>query len=743
MVNNISIVAYLAWQPLLPTLPFLVLTGMAIVACVWAVRHIRAVAGRRAAMLVGTVRGLALALVLAALAQPMIHRQSGADERKTVLVLVDVSASMTARCADGMTRLDHARRVLTDVRATLPETWRWEVRPFTNHMGVAITNETALAAAAQPVSMTTPTDIPAAVAEAMAAARAGDVAAILLISDGGDEGALTIAPGAVPLVATGVGDATRPTPDLAVASLTAPEAVERDTAFRLTARLEAHGEAPFLRQADAVVACLLRQDDEGLFTEVSRVAVDVSSGTGEAVFEARCAEAGQAVFRVVVAPLVGEATALNNQRSVAVTVRQSAVDVLFFARQIGANLKFLRQELGSDPSLRFTALYQAGKGRYTVQGDAAADPALANGFPVDAAAVRRFDCIIVGSFPAEAWSAAEMGALLAYVEGGGGLIWLGGDDSFDGGGYADSPLRPLIPWQAPGRGGSSLARGTFPVEVTAAAAAATAGLAEMVRAAGVEERRGLTVTSLNRAEGLLPGAQVLLTATAEGVATPLVVEHRYGQGRLFAVASNTTWLWARTPGVGERFFRRFWRQTVRAAAGQSEGGAHLTAIWNRHAYRPGDRVEVELHGEGDSKLRLRASCVTGGRRTALVVEREGAADLWRTGWYLAGRETTRFEAVLEADGKRVESYVRGVPLALPADEGSRSIPDFAALRMVAETSGGVWADGAAEATAALWEVVGPRDRVFVFGLTASPWLVIAAALLTVVELVLRRRFGLL
>ena len=49
------------------------------------------------------------------------------------------------------------------------------------------------------------------------------------------------------------------------------------------------------------------------------------------------------MFRVEIAPTVGEPMALNKRRNEAVNVRQSAVDVLFFARQIGADLKFLRQ----------------------------------------------------------------------------------------------------------------------------------------------------------------------------------------------------------------------------------------------------------------------------------------------------------------------------------------------------------------------------------------------------------------
>ncbi len=745
MVDYSPVVGYLVWQPLVPAAPLAVLTAVAAVAAIFAVRHIRETAGRRAAVQVGLVRGLVTLLTLVALAQPVIHRQADDGDKRTILALVDTSASMGLRNADAQTRLQQAQRLLRDVREASPAAWAWEVHPFVDRLGAAVGSEAELAAQAGEEAV--PTDLPAALAEALAYARGGGAAAVLLVSDGGDEGSLAAGPAALPLVVAGVGDATLPAPDLAVTIVTAPESVERDTAFRVTARIEVRGDPAFLRRAEGLVVRVLRQTADGAFEAAGEVTVDASSGAGEAAFDLRCAEAGQAVFRIVCPLLPGEAAGFNNRRTLAVEVRQSAADVLYFARQVGADLKFLRQELGSDPAIRFTALYRAEEGRYTVQGDAAGEASLAKGFPADAAALQRFDCLILGSFPSEAWTTAEMRALLAYVEAGGGLVWLGGDDSFDGGGYPDSPLRPLVPWQSPAQGGSSLARGTFATAVaaTAAGAAATAGLGELLREATAEELRGMCLSSLNRPSGLLSGAQVLLTAEADGMVVPLVVAHRYGKGRVISVASNTTWLWARMPGVPERFYRRFWRQAVRAAAGQEDGGQYLTARWNAPVYRPGDRVEVELRGDGGGALRLRAARMTGGVRHAPAVARDGTADLWRTAWRVEGRAPTVFEAVLERGDERLETYVRIVPLALPADEGSRALPNTAALRTLVEEADGTWAEGAdaAGVAAALWDAVRPAGRTKAFSVTASPWLLVTLAVAVAAELALRRRFGLL
>ena len=274
MVNVLPIAGYLAWQPVIPVLPFLALMALAAAALALTVRHVRDAAGRRAAALTGTVRGCVFALVLAALAQPMIHRRGGADgadgPRAGRRLGVDGRAlrrrrnAPRTRAADAGGGPRRAARNLALGSAAV-------------HGPHGCGRDQCRGADARGGRRTRPTDIPAALAGRWRGARRVARRRSCFSATAATRGRRAPRPGAVHWVAAGVGDATRPSRRSRRDALAAPEAVERETAFRVTARIEARGGVPFLRQAAALAARLLRQEAGGSFAEVARAAVDASS----------------------------------------------------------------------------------------------------------------------------------------------------------------------------------------------------------------------------------------------------------------------------------------------------------------------------------------------------------------------------------------------------------------------------------------------------------------------------------
>lgn len=92
-----------------------------------------------------------------------------------------------------------------------------------------------------------------------------------------------------------------------------------------------------------------------------------------------------------------------------------------------------------------------------------------------------------------------------------------------------------------------------------------------------------------------PGATTLVynpIPTAFGK-MPLVAHHYAGQGRVLFVGTDETFRWRQN--VGERFFARFWGQSVRFVARRDEAGSKKSRLEAR-PYRtpPGEPVEVEL-----------------------------------------------------------------------------------------------------------------------------------------------------
>ena len=632
MFPTLATYVRLDWQPALPVVAVVVLAVCFAAAIGWARRGLVARFGVRRAWPILAARGLLFLLVLIALLDPLVRRNIARQEQRQVLVLEDVSASMQVR--DGAdTRAARASRLIDRVRADVPSGIHVLVRRFDTGLRP---DDAPAANAKEPAG----TDIGAALSEAATRLETPDTAAVLLVTDGGDEPIQPTRLPTAPLLVLATGSAGSDWPNVAIAQTEAPEVVEKEATFTISADLAATGPTAF-RNALRQVGVTVQRLQEGNWVPLERRTADLRNGRCRVSFSTACTEPGTAQYRVAVEPVDGERTTLDNRRTLRVEVRRKTLDVLYFSRRLGADLKMLRQELGTDPGMTFTALYRSTGERYTVQAppEGAAvlgEGELAKGFPTDLEHLRRFDCLVLGSFPAQEWSADEMKALLQFVEQGGGVILLGGDDSFDGGGYQVSPLQPLLPWRCNGSV-SSLLRETFVVSVPPSAeqSPAVAGLREVMTAGGTNGAPvTLAVTSLNFPGDPLPGAEVLLEATSVGRKAPLVLMHHYGKGRILTVASNTTWLWAREPGASALFYRRFWRQSVRAVCGQTEGGRVLQVTWNKTVFRPGERVVASVRAPGATDVRLRAT-VTGPDGThPLTVGPGQEPGTWQVEWSL-------------------------------------------------------------------------------------------------------------
>ena len=570
MIQPPLMLAQLFWNPALPVVAVLLLAALFAVATLWVRRGLVARLGLRRVWPILAARSLLFLLILVA------------------LILQDVSASMDVCDEAATTRAARARRLIERVRHDAPA----GVRVTTRLFDAALLPEGASPKPGRELG----TDVGAALSEAALHLETPDTAAIVLVTDGGDEPIQPARLPAAPLLVLGVGNDRARMADVSMVQAEAPEVVEKQASFNLSADLVATGPALFRKGLGQVAVSLLRLQDTA-WVPVDHRSADLRQGRCRVAFTTACAEPGMARFRIAVAAVPGESTTINNQRTVCVEVRRKTLNVLYFSRRLGADLKMLRQELGTDPAISFTALYRSTGERYTVQAppDGAAvmgENELEKGFPTELERLRRFDCLIFGSFPAHEWSAAEMKGVLQFVEQGGGVILLGGDDSFDGGGYPLTPLRPLLPWRDLGTG-SSLQRATYLVSVSPSAEQhpAVAGLRELLESGGSNSSpAAVVVTAVNTPGDALPGAEVLLEASAMGRKVPLVLEHQYGKGRVLVMASNTSWLWARETGTTALFYRRFWRQSVRAVCGQTEGGRVLQVLWNKSTFRPGEHV---------------------------------------------------------------------------------------------------------------------------------------------------------
>jgi uncharacterized membrane protein len=673
---------------------------------------------------------VAFACLLLALAEPVWRKETTPDSGARVLVAVDASASMAV--ADGAeTRFARALALEGALRAALPPGCRVETRSFDTalHPGVP----------AEPTP-NSGTDL-AGCLRALAGEN-DPPAAVVLLTDGGDESVDGAALPGAPLFIAGFGAASAK-PDLGIEEARAPAEAEAEVNFDLTVDLRALGSAPGL----AAVPVILAEETADGRRKLAEKTADLSRGRARVVFPVKAAAQGVMRLLVMTPVLPGERSPLNNSRPVTVTIRRRALHVLFFTRELGLDFKLLRQELGRDPGLTLTALYRTLGERFTLQGERLpGDEDLEAGFPDNPRTLALYSCIILGAFPAADWPPAGLAALAAYVESGGSVLFLGGEQAFGAGGYADTPAAPLLPWEARADE-PPLQSGRFPVSIPREAAAHPV-------VAGLESRlareRDVSVESLNRPGPARPAAETLLTADAAGTPVPLLTVQTFGKGRTGGLASNTLWKWARRSQPLGEAYGLLLRQWVRWAAGESDGGRYLAVRWDRDRYRPGEEASaaVTLAGKETEGATLTAA-VAGpdGSTLALPVEPQaGVRDAYRVRVPFQGRGTYTVTLSAARNGVVLESVAKSWPVSPLVPEGARLGPDEAWLERLAVRGGGAYApeENAKALIARIRQAAAGRTITVELPVAQSgPWLALLFFCALAVEWVLRRRLNLI
>jgi hypothetical protein len=724
----------LGWQPHAPAL---VIAAIAVGIAAWAWWARRELAprwGGRSWALVAP-KLAALALLALALLDPSLER-AGEGAKRTLLVLIDQSSSMDVRDGPhGESRRERAERLADSVSApsgvTVAKRWF----------------DTALHEQAETGAEERGTDLAACLQ--LAARVTGECAGVVVISDGGDEPAPEAAVPSLPISAIGVGADAGGRPNLAIADLQAPSTAERNLDLTLTVDAAAGGPADFLSRLGAVPLVLERQDGDA-WKQVQAATVDLTHGRGRIAFTVKPDRVGPARFRVALAEQPGELSTLDNRRTALVDVRERALHVLYFTRSLGLDFKPLRAELARDPGISFTALYRTvgarlgGAERFTVQGDrAGGDDQLEAGFPGTAQALARFDCVILGSFPASGLGEAQARALAEYVQNGGSAVFLGGEESFGLGGYAGSPLAPLMPWQLQDTE-AALTRGDITVTLPPEASghAITQGLLERLGA-------GATVASVNHPGALRGGAVALLQANAGGETVALAAAQVYGKGKVLGIATDTLWRIGREGRAGDSAFGVFWRQAVRWLADRGEGGQVLRVTWDKPAYRPGEtaRATVRL-AVGGGTCRLAASIDHAGARSDLAPAAAAASDgeAWTVSAPFPGRGEYAVRIVAYRDGATLETYEKPFSVAPLLPEGARLARDDEGLARLAEAHGGVYVREEDPAALAPWLAATARSQRPVQATSlvfASPWWLGALTAALLIEWIIRRRRNLI
>ncbi|HET6426048.1 MAG TPA: glutamine amidotransferase [Planctomycetaceae bacterium] len=409
------------------------------------------------------------------------------------------------------------------------------------------------------------------------------VAGILLFTDGNSTDAVTAADwsGLPPVYPVSIGE-TRGHRDLAISNVTVSTTSFEDAPVTLQAEITQQG------FPGATVSCRV-EDLEGQPSQTETQTFGSKSSPLVFRFQLRPTATGVTFYRVRIglgepksafeeAAGKGETTLANNSRLVTADRGAGPYRLLYVSGRPNWEYKFLRRALEGDDQLDLTAMIRIarkeakfefrsreGEGsnplfrgfdrtnedteRYDqpviVRLNTKTSEELREGFPKTPEALYKFHAVILDDIEAAFFTTEQLALLERFVsERGGGLLMLGGQESFRQGGYQKTPLARALPVYLDAAQVIPPANG-YRLGLTRegwlqpwARLRSTEG--EETRR--IKDRAGLLV--LNTVSGLKPGASAIADVIdARGQKQPALIAHQFGQGRSAALLAGDLWRW--------------------------------------------------------------------------------------------------------------------------------------------------------------------------------------------------------
>jgi hypothetical protein len=426
--------------------------------------------------------------------------------------------------------------------------------------------------------------------------------AILILTDGQTtegEGLSKVAEFAarkgVPLYTIGVGDPD-PALDLELSDLMVDDVVFVDDLVRFQAKLTSRG---FSGQ-DLTVH--LRElptgsNDPKSARELESIHVPAPPDGQPRRIELnhRPRQTGDITYILEIEPRQRELQKDNNRIQRSVSVRKEKLKVLLVDGEPRYEYRYLKNYLERDETIDLNVVLLSSDPEYSEQ-DRSALPT----FPTSKTDLFAYDVVLLGDLDPTFLSAVQMNNLFEFVTvKGGGILFIAGE-AYNPLAFKQTPLETLLP--------IDLAEARNPTAVGNALEAFRPVLTAEGRSSPIFRFGDDEATSAQiwqnlpmlywflEAPRLKPGAFVLaehdkLTG-AEGK-LPIMVYQFVGSGKAMFNAVDDTWRWRLR--VGDRYFGRFWIQTVRFLARSKLVGQKQAEITtDRRRYQRGQPVQIQV-----------------------------------------------------------------------------------------------------------------------------------------------------
>ncbi len=590
------------------------------------------------------LRAAAIGLLGVCLLRPALLVSISAPQQNVLGILLDDSKSMLIRDADSLTRLERVRQLFGDSTGSLvrklSERYALRFYRFSETME-RIDRASGLRGVGGR------TDLAGALTEVRRDFAGTSLAGLIVATDGADNGGqsmsdplLSLQAAKIPVYTVGIGQ-ERFARDVSVERVELPRSTLKGAVLLGSVALRVRG------VAGETVS--LTVEDNGKI--VATRDVTVPKGTESITIPIRIPplESGVRPIRVQVRPLRGEAVSQNNSRDAQVRVRDRREKILYLEGDLRPEFPFLRRAAAADSNLQVVGLQRTSKGKFLRLGvDDSLE--LVKGFPTTRSELFQYRALILGTIEASFFTADQLRMIAEFVsERGGGLLALGGRESFGEGAFQGTAVADVLPVGFANRTADS---SEAAVELTVVPTAVGLGNAALILTDREETNPAHwdslpPLTSVNRLGGLKPGATLLLEGRLPkgGGTVPVLAQQRFGRGRALMLGVQDTWLWQMHAAIAveDQTHETLWRQLLRWVLEDVPDRLEVT-MSPEHPV-PGQRVTVRAEFADSNFLRVNDASLV-----AQITTPDNATTVLPLDWGLAQDGVYRGSFVASAEG---------------------------------------------------------------------------------------------
>lgn len=261
--------------------------------------------------------------------------------------------------------------------------------------------------------------------------------------------------------------------------------------------------------------------------------------------------------------------------------------ILYIQNSLGFDFKFLRKAIVSDRNLQLQAFVRWGDGKIVSLSERG--QAAQSRLDLSQNGLARYSVVILGDLAPDALTPDNLREIKEFVNRGGGLVLLGGENLLASPATAGTALAEISPVKLP----AEFRQGQFDVAIT------ENGLRHPVFGPLFANNKDFpSLLSFNATVVSNPTAEVLIETGGAGEKHPIIAASRFGQGKVVVVLSNTLYRWqlaAKYTQSDKSPYNTFWTQLMDwliPKEQDKQGSNKLELYTERPQYMLGEPVEV-------------------------------------------------------------------------------------------------------------------------------------------------------